>query len=121
MQLNPNCIRGILLTAESKCTFSEVWEYTKNSLNIPYLAEFTHDEILYHIRQAQASGLIRGVHYYNGGAAVIIHDLTPAGHEFLANIKTPSVWKDVCKKASGASLPIITELAKQLAVKFFLG
>ena len=121
MQLNPNCIRGILLTAESKCTFSELWEYTERSLNLPYLAEFTHDEILYHIRQAHESGLIRGVHYYDGGATVIVQDLTPAGHEFLANIRNPSVWKDVCKKAANASLPIIIEIAKQLSVKFFLG
>lgn len=121
MKLNPDCIRSILLTAESKCTFTQVWEYSKSSCNIPYLAKFSHEEVLYHIRQASESSLIKGVHYYDGGTTVIVHDLTPAGHEFLANIRNQSVWTEILKKASDASLPILTALAKQLAIKTFLG
>lgn len=121
MKLNPDIIRGILLTVEENCDFDHVWEYQRDSFESVHLAERTHDEIIYHIRQCNQSGLITGVHYYDGGKDVIITDLTPEGHEFLNNIRNESIWKDTMKKGAGASLPIIIELAKQIATKYFLG
>lgn len=120
MRLNPEIIRGILLTIEDNCNFSNVWEYKRDSYESEYLAELSHDEIIYHIKQCDKSGLIEGVHYYDGGADIIICDLTPKGHEFLANIRNDSIWKQVLKKGASASLPIITELAKKLAIDFYL-
>lgn len=120
MKLNPDCIRGILLTVEDKCDFDTPWEYEKDNFESEFLAEYTHKEILYHIKQADESRLIQNVHYYEGGDDVLICDLTPAGHEFLANIRNDSVWKKVISKASGASLPILLEVAKDAALKHFL-
>ena len=120
MKLDPNCIRGLLLTVEEKCDFNNAWEYQRDSFESEYLAEYSHDEILYHIKQAERSGFIEGVHYYDGGADVIICDLTPKGHEFLANIRNTTIWEKVKSKASDASLPIIFEIAKDVAMKYFL-
>lgn len=120
MRLNPDCIRGILLTVEEKCNFDTPWEYECDTFESEYLAEYSHEEIIYHIKQAEHSELIEGVHYYDGGDTVLICDLTPAGHEFLANIRNESIWKKVASKAAGASLPILLEVAKDVAMKHFL-
>ena len=121
MKLNPNCIRAILLTVEEKCSFNTPWQYEENSFDSEYLAELSHEEIIYHIRLASQSNLIQGVHYYDGGKSIIICDLTPYGHEFLANIRTGSLWKKILSKGADASLPILMELAKDIALKHFLG
>lgn len=121
MKLNPNCIRGLLLTIEEKCDFDTPWEYQKDYFEAEYLAEFNHNEILYHIKQSEEAGLIQGVHYYDGGDNILVCDLTPAGHEFLANVRNEKVWKKVIAKAADASLPILFEVAKNLAATYFLG
>lgn len=119
MRLNPSCIRDILLAVETYSDFDTQAEY-KIEEPFPELSSYTHSEILYHIRQCEESGLIQEVHYYDGGKHTDISDLTPAGHEFLANIRNDSIWKKVISKGSGASLSILMELAKQAALKYFL-
>ena len=121
MKLNPNCIRDILLVVEDKCTFENPWEYQRDACKPRRLAQYDHSIILYHIRQAEKSDLIEGVDYYDEGDAVLICDLTPKGHEFLSNIRNDSIWKRVISKASDASLPILFEVAKEVALKHFLG
>ena len=121
MKLNPECLRGILLTVEENCTFSTSWSYQENSFDLEHLAEYDHKEIIYHIKQASQSGLIQGVQYFDNGRGVIINDLTPSGHEFLANIRTDTLWNKLMAKFTGASLPILIEGAKEVAMKHFLG
>ena len=48
-------------------------------------------EIIYHIKQAKDAGLISTGPFYDAGESVHITDLTPAGHEFLANARTETV------------------------------
>lgn len=120
MKLNPEIIRSILLTIEDRCDFDTVWEYRKDFYDSEYLAELSHQEIVYHIRQCESSGLINGVHYYDGGTNILICDLTPAGHEFIANTRNESVWKKTLARASEASLPILLEVAKDAALNHFL-
>lgn len=120
MRLNPDCIRDILMAVETHSDFCTQAEY-KVEDPFPEFSCYTHEEILYHIRQCEESGLITEVHYYDGGKHTDISDLTPTGHEFLANIRNDSIWKKVISKGSGASLSILMELAKQTALKYFLG
>lgn len=120
MRLNPDCIRDILMAVETHSDFCTQAEY-KVEDPFPELSAHSHEEILYHIRQCEESGLIHDVHYYDGGKHTDISDLTPTGHEFLANIRNDSIWKKVMSKGSGASLNILMELAKQTALKYFLG
>ena len=121
MKLNINCIRDILLTIEENCDFETPWEYQEDSPDSKFLSNYNHEEIVYHIKQAEKSDLIDGVDYFESGSNIYISDLTPKGHEFLANIRNDTVWKKVLSKASNASLPIILEVAKDAAKKHFLG
>lgn len=120
MKLNPNCVRDILIAVEEHSDFHTPTEYHKET---PFkrLSGYPHEEIIYHIRQCEESDLINGVHYYSGGNNIDILDLTPQGHEFLANIRNDSVWKKVVSKCAGASLPILLTAAKDLALKYYLG
>lgn len=77
MKLNPSIIRGVLLTVEDKCDFDHFWVYEKDSYESVFLAELTHDEIIYHIKQCDMANLITWVHYYDGGIMAIISDLSP--------------------------------------------
>lgn len=120
MRLNPECIRNILLDIEDKCTFDEPWEYLRDDFESNYLVEFSHEEIIYHIRQADFSGLLFNVNYYDSGDDILIGDLAPLGHEFLADIRSEPIWKKVLLKASDASLPILLEVAKDVALEHFL-
>ena len=120
MKLNPDCIRDILITVEEHSDFSNQTEY-KAEQPFETLSQYSHEEIIYHIRQCENSDLIYGVNYYDGGCHTDILDLSPKGHEFLANMRNDSVWKKVISKGAGASLPILIELAKEIALKHFLG
>ncbi len=114
MRLNPDCIRDILLTVEEKCDFDMPWEYNKDDIDSDYLCNYSHNEIVYHIRQAEESRLITGLHYYDGGSSVLISDLSPKGHEFLSNIRSDTVWndvKEVSTKVGSRSLTAITQIA----------
>lgn len=119
MRLNPNCIRDLLLTVEEHSDFHHQTEYHKET---PFerLSHYSHEEIIYHIKQCDKSNLISDVHYYDGGNNIDILDLTPQGHEFLANIRNDSVWKKVVSKCAGASLPVMLTAAKDIAMKYFL-
>lgn len=120
MKLNPECIRDILLSVEDTVTANKAWTYYSDSPR-GELSKYTSDEIVYHVRQCSLSDLIIGLKAYDGGDSLLVSDLSPMGHEFLANIRVATVWKKVLIKGAGASLSILAEIAKELAVKHFLG
>lgn len=119
MKLNPNCIRAILITVEEQSGF---FRQTHYKIEEPFesLKSYSHEEILYHIRQCEKSGLIEDVHYYDGGSHTDILDLSPNGHAFLSNMRNDSIWKQVLKKGADASLPVLISLAQEIAHKYFL-
>lgn len=120
MKLNPECIRDVLIAVEANSDFYNQAEYKAEAPFEP-LSRYSHEEIIYHIMQCEKSGLIDDVHYYDGGIHTDIRDLSPAGHEFLANIRNDSIWKKVLSKGAGASLSILMALAKEAATSYFLG
>lgn len=61
MRLNPDCIRDILMAVETHSDFCTQAEY-KVEDPFPELSAHSHEEILYHIRQCEESGLIHDVH-----------------------------------------------------------
>jgi hypothetical protein len=109
MRLNPDCIRDILLAAEEEIGFRKEMRYPgPESLN-----KYSTDEVFYHINQCELSGLVVSVRrtldptYY-------IKDLSPKGHEFLANIRSDTVWnktKENAKKVGSFSLDTLTKIA----------
>ncbi len=114
MKLNPDCIRDILLSVEEESDFNHETVYRRNDMRLKKLSEYSHEEVVYHIHQCELSGLIYGVDYMDGGVHIDIRDLTPKGHEFLANIRSDTVWKDVkiiSSKVGSKSLSAITQIA----------
>ncbi len=117
MKLDLDCIRDILLVCEATITFNKGYSYSKYG-NSELLQKYSHDEIIYHISQAKNSNLIRTSAFYDNGEHVIIYDITSVGHEFLANIRTQTVWKKIKEKGI-QSLPVILSLAKDFALAFY--
>lgn len=117
MKLNIDCIRDILITVEENTDLDTIFVYKKVDL-YPLLSKYDHKEITYHMRQCELSGLLIGVQFLDDGDLIYISDLSPAGHEFLANSRTKNVWKKI-KAAGATSLPIVINLAKDFALAYF--
>lgn len=115
MKLNPECIRVILLDIESTTTFSDIYNYDEDEPS-DLLKPFSSEEVLYHIRQAYASGLITKPEWYYDGACSVA-DLTPNGHEFLNNIRQDNNWnktKEVAKSVGSTSIGVLVDISKNV-------
>ncbi|MEG2342472.1 MAG: DUF2513 domain-containing protein [Bacilli bacterium] len=111
MKLNPDCVRDILLSIEELTGIGKVIVFsTAKNLN---LDQYSDEEIAYHIQQCEYSSLIIvSSRFINGGC--IIRDLTPSGHEFLANIRSNNNWnktKEISKKVGSTSLNVMSQIA----------
>lgn len=114
MKLNPDCIRDILLTVEEKSGYNKPWIYYCDGCQPELLSRYSSDEIGYHIVQCAKSELIDGLKYYDGGESLLISDLTPEGHEFVANIRSDNNWnktKSILKNVGSESLDSIKQVA----------
>ena len=102
MKLNPDCTRAILMAVEDTCDYNHMFRYScHNNLN----EKFSSDEIKYHARQCDLAGF-----FYKYSDEIdddwSVIDLSPKGHEFLANIRSDTVWnnvKDISTKVGGQS------------------
>lgn len=113
MKLNPDCVRDVLLTVEEETDFNQMWTYTFETIP-KTLSPYSHQEIIYHIAQCEKSSLIDGFKSYDDGDMIVVGDLTPDGHEFLANIRSETLWrdvKDVGKKVGSFSLSSLMQIA----------
>ena len=118
MKLNPDCVRDILLTVEEVCDFNKNWSYDYQTNDTPRLTKYEHSEIIYHIHQAELAELLIGVQYYECGRNARISDLSPDGHEFLANIRNDTFFakvKDISKEIGVASLKCLMQIATSSA------
>lgn len=112
MKLNPDCIRAILFTVEENTSFGEFMRYDVDA-DYPLLSPYSPDEIYYHVRQCFLSGLLTKVDW-TFGPSCLIHDLSPTGHEFLADIRSDTNWnktKEIAKNVGSHSLRAITDIA----------
>lgn len=124
MQLNPDCIRDILLEIESTVTFDNTFDYDRqNHPTQGLLSNYTPEEIIYHIRQCDLHGFLYHADW-NICEDVTIQDLSPSGHQFLCNIRSNTVWtktKYIAGKIGSFSIDfmakiasnVVTELVKQ--------
>lgn len=120
MRLNSDCVRDILLTVENECDFHNEMNYNKDENTLVQLSKYSHEEIIYHIKQCELSKLILGVTYCDGGTSIFISDLSPEGHKFLANIREDTVWngvKTVAKKVGSTSLSALTQIASNVVTE----
>lgn len=113
MKLNPDCVRDILLTTEDTTGYNEYLEYPAELSRCPLLQDYSDNEIRYHIIQCVKSNLLEARREDLAGN-IEISDLTPKGHEFLANIRSDNVWnktKNIAYKMGSFSISTLTNIA----------
>lgn len=112
MKLNPDCIRDILLYVENNTDLS--YPAQISPFQIPdELSSYPSDEVMYHIKQAELSGLLDVSSWYLDGGCLIKY-LLPDGHQFLANIREDNNWnktKDIAKSVGSNSLDSLKQIA----------
>ena len=111
MKLNPDCIRDILFVVENNATYSNDEETIFKELDLKYPRE----EILYHVRQCEHSGLFLQVVHYFGGFS--IQDLSPYGHQFINDIRQDNNWsktKEIAKSVGSFSLDVLKDISSQV-------
>lgn len=112
MKLNPDCIRDILFTVEDNTSFSS-YMTVNSECNYEKLAAYSNEEILYHIKQCELTGFFTKVSWYLN-ATCMIHDLSPAGHKFIADIRSDTNWnktKEISKKIGASSLDSLKQIS----------
>ncbi|MGT2915575.1 DUF2513 domain-containing protein [Streptococcus dysgalactiae] len=122
MKLNPDCIRDILLNIEERADYGNYALFASKE-EFAQLPEYSANEIMYHIRQCDNSGFFLGkVSYFSEGC--IVKDLSPLGHEFLANIRQDSNWsktKDIAKNVGSTSLDVLKDISAQVISNLISG
>lgn len=121
-KLNPDCTRDNLLALEDFIENGRVqfifesFDDVKDALQ---LGKYSVDEIEYHLRQCDMSGLLVGSRFPCSGG-FLITDISPKAHQFLANTRPKTMWekvKSVGKKAGIIELNSLMAVAQELASK----
>lgn len=120
MRLNPDCIRDILLTVEENTDINSSFVYFNDKFpcneqhnDCELLSKYDTEEVLYHIRQCELSDLIVATKWYKDDSCKI-KDLSPQGHNFLANIRSDNIWnntKKVATKVGSISLDALIKIS----------
>ncbi|WP_277934370.1 DUF2513 domain-containing protein [Parablautia intestinalis] len=114
MRIDNECIRDILFTVEENSFYRDPCCITDECRDYPNLQKYENDQLSYHLRYLEMKGLlfVPYSHFVN------CYDLTPDGHEFLANIRDDNNWKKIKSISSNigfASLKIISSIAEGVA------
>lgn len=97
MRLNPDCIRDLLFSIEEESTSCSIIS-SKNLSNSEKLKKYSEEEILYHLQQLNWSGYIIAPNKCRCiDGTFLLQDLSPAGHEFISNIRKDTNWNKVKK------------------------
>lgn len=113
MKLNPDCIRDILFVVENNATYSN--DVSEETMFKELGSKYPKEEILYHVRQCEHSGLFLKVVHYFGGFS--IQDLSPYGHQFINDIRQDNNWnrtKDIAKNVGSFSLDVLKDISSQV-------
>ena len=134
MRLNLDCVRDILLCAEKNtglyksCYFVDFGppgheDFIDDDIIVPpyqldLSKKYSNEELIYHVQYCIDSGLLADSDYITN-ETIQVEDLTPSGHEFLANIRSDSVWnktKSAAAKIGVSSIPAVLELASKIVM-----
>jgi hypothetical protein len=113
MKLNPDCIRDILFVVENNATYSN--DVSEETIFKELDSKYPREEILYHVRQCEHSGLFLQVVHYFGGFS--IQDLSPYGHQFINDIRQDNNWsktKEIAKSVGSFSLDVLKVISSQV-------
>lgn len=115
MRLNPDCIRDILFAVEDLSMPNSL--ITSNQLSeTKFLKKYSNDEILYHLQQLDWSGYIVTPNRHKTlDGMFFVNDLSPAGHEFISDIRKDTNWnkvKSISKEVGSETLTSIKSIAE---------
>ena len=126
MELNPDCVRDILMECEEKCTTTRAAKFSWNHTFTRDGRCYSSEETYYHLRQCELNG-----YFFHPSKDLdrnfYVVDLSPKAHEFLANIRRKDNWENTKKIASGigsVSLSTLSSIASNVisaAVKAYFG
>lgn len=113
MILDRDCVRDLLLTIES--------DSFNNTLFLGQICEntrmksYSKETVTYVIQKLQEANYINASILIADGAPyqVAVSSLTWEGHNFLDNVRDPSIWDKVKSRSSklnSVSLPLLSEL-----------
>lgn len=134
MRLDLDCVRDILLCVEENsglyksCCFIEsgppgLEEFHDTDIAVPSYQldlnkKYSNEALIYHVKYCSEADLITEAQYLTNDM-LCVSDLTPKGHEFIANIRNESVWKKVksaAAKIGVSSIPALLELASKITL-----
>lgn len=130
MKLNPDCIRKLLLWLEENQKIDALGNVEEfSSLDLPHkISSFSERDILYSVKQMISNGLLAANPVRIDGCDIYwISDITPAGHEFLENIRQETNWnktKTSAAKIGSSALSVLIQIASGVvtaAVKSQIG
>ncbi len=116
MRLDMDCLRSILLQVEDKATLDNLVEFP-NEFDADVIQHYTVEALAYHINQCYQAGLLipeDDEHPWDFSLNTLIRDLTPKGHEFLANVRQDTLWnktKAIAASVGSYSIKAIADIA----------
>ena len=116
MKLDMDCVRDVLLEVEAKSGFCRFVSFP-SGFDQDIRNRYSDDALRYHIDQCFSSGLLVAldpVHPWDMAMITTIKDLSPAGHEFLSNIRQDSLWnktKSVAASVGSFSIRALADIA----------
>lgn len=116
MKLNIDCIREVLLTMEDMPRNESLSAAELRDI----LSDYSSDDVDYSCLKLKEAGYIDAVIKVipNEFFVLELKDITFLGHQFIADIKSDSVWdnvKEISKKVGSSSLSSLTQIATGVA------
>ena len=128
MTLNHECIRGILLQLEEKCSVREnhgtfEWGCVSISELCEKLPDYQSEEIFYSLYNLEQAGFIDVTKQYADGGIFfyLVNYITFAGHEYLENVRSPRNWKktkEIGLKIGNFGLNMVAKIAEGVATAY---
>lgn len=114
MVINNECVRDIMFTIEKESSFECPCRMIGILDKYPNLAVYENDTLEYHLRYLKMKELVFHPNDYDQYG----YDLTPAGHEFIENVRDDNNWnkiKGISSSIGFASLKVISAIAEGVA------
>lgn len=128
MRLNLDCVRDILLCVEENtglyksCYFVDFGppgheDFIDDDIVVPPYQldlekKYSNEELIYHVQYCINDGLLSDSDYITN-EEIQIEDLSPSGHEFIANIRSDKnfTWlKKTLSKVGSDAIPVAMQL-----------
>lgn len=103
----------MIFVVENNATYSN--DVSEETIFKELNSKYPREEILYHVRQCEHSGLFLQVVHNFGGFS--IQDLSPYGHQFINDIRQDNNWnrtKDSAKNVGSFSLDVLKDISSQV-------